>query len=103
MNIWVLLNRFAWGILAVLAAVLLVSHFHPKISEYKELQRRKASLETRILSEEERLVSLKRQQERLQSDPRFAERIAREEFGLVKQGETVLRFVDEDGAASDAR
>ena len=34
-------------------------------------------------------------QERLESDPRFVEKIAREDLGYAKEGEIVFKFVEE--------
>ena len=39
---------------------------------------------------------LRLKQERLQEDPRFVEKIARENLGYAKPGETIFRFVDDD-------
>lgn len=101
MNIWVLLIRFSWIALGVLALILCVSLFLPQVNQYHELQRRKAELEEEIRLEERIVIHLKRQQERLESDPKFVERIAREEYGLAKPGETVFRFIDDDKGAAE--
>ena len=102
MNFWVLLYRFSWVVVAVLALVLGVSLFLPQIRQYQEVQRRKDALEEDVRLEERIIAHLKRQQERLQNDPRFVERIAREEFGLAKPGETVFRFTDDDAGSDPA-
>ena len=44
----------------------------------------------------EELRMLKLKQEKLQEDPHFIEKIAREKLGYAKPGETVFRFVDEE-------
>jgi len=95
MNFWVVLYRSAWGVLGILAVILTLRLFVPEIRQYQEVQRKKAAIEEEIRLEEKMLAHLKRQQERLQNDPRFVERIAREELGLAKPGETVFRFIDE--------
>ena len=35
----------------------------------------------------------------LRSDPVMIERVAREEFGMIRDGETLYRFADRDGSA----
>jgi cell division protein FtsB len=40
--------------------------------------------------------SLEREKTRLESDTAYIERIAREKLGMVKKGETVFKFVDEE-------
>ncbi len=49
-----------------------------------------------IQREAEQLRMLKLKQEKLQEDPRFIEKIAREDLGYAKPGETIFRFVDEE-------
>ena len=96
MNIWVLIYRFAWVTLGVLAVVLLFSIFVPQIRQYQEIQRKQTSLQDDIRLQEEILQHLKMKQEKLKNDPRFLERIVREEFGMAKKGETVVKFVEDD-------
>lgn len=95
MNFWVVIYRVGWVALAILAVVAAASTFIPQISRYQELRRKEAVLQQDIQLEEEMLRHLKEQQERLATDPRFVERIAREEFGYAKPGETVFKFVEE--------
>lgn len=95
MNIWVLIYRVAWTALIILGVVGLVAAFTPKVKQFRDLQRKESHLEEEIRFEEDLLQSLKTKQERLMNDPRFAERIAREELGLAKPGETVFKFMDD--------
>jgi cell division protein FtsB len=45
--------------------------------------------------EEEKLKILRSNRERMETDATFAERVAREELGFVKPGETVIKYVDD--------
>ena len=103
MSIWTILIRSSWAVLVALAIIVTVSLFIPKMRQYQELQRRETALREEMIQKEEQLVNLKRKQERLQNDPRYAEKIAREEFGLVKPGETVLHFIEDDEAEARDR
>jgi cell division protein FtsB len=96
MNFWVLIYRIGWIALAILLVIAVTSMFLPQIRQYQELRRKEAVLQEDIRLEEEMMKHLKDQQQRLQADPRFVEKIAREEFGLAKPGETVFKFVDEE-------
>lgn len=96
MNFWVLLYRIGWVAFAILLVIAVISLFVPQINQYREIRRRDAVLQEEIRLKEEILRHLKDQQDRLRSDPRFIEKIAREEFGFARPGETVFRFVDED-------
>lgn len=48
-----------------------------------------------------RLLSLERRAEALENDPALLERLAREEFGMIRDGEILYRFAD-PGAAEVA-
>ncbi len=39
----------------------------------------------------------------LENDPATIERVAREEYGMIREGETLYRFVDAEGEAGDDR
>ncbi len=96
MNFWVLIYRLGWITLAVLLVIAVISMFLPQVKQYQELRRREAVLVEDSRLEAEMLKHLQDQQKRLQTDPLFVEKIAREELGLSKPGETVFKFVDEE-------
>ncbi len=96
MNIWSLIYRISWIALIILGVILLAAMFWPQIRHYRELQRKEAALAADIRMEEEILKHLKAQQERLKSDPRFVEKIAREELKLAKPGETIFKFAEDE-------
>ena len=96
MNFWVFIYRTALVAVGILVIIGVIFMFLPQIEQQRELQRKEAQLQEEVRLKEELLQHLKRQQERLRSDPRFIEKIAREEFGLAKPGETVFKFVDEE-------
>ncbi|HBA83322.1 MAG TPA: hypothetical protein DCZ95_04425 [Verrucomicrobia bacterium] len=100
MNVWVLIYRIGWIALAVLIVIGVSSMFWPQIRQQQELQRKEAILEEDIRLEEEMIKHLKVQQERLRSDPRFVEKIAREELGYAKPDETIFKFVDDEPQTS---
>jgi cell division protein FtsB len=101
MNFWVLLYRIGWITLAVLVVIAVVAMFVPQIRQYNELNRKEAALQDEIRLEEEIVNHLKDQQQRLKTDPRFVEKLAREELGYAKPGETVFRFTDDEAPASN--
>ena len=96
MNIWVLIYRFAWTVLAALLVLTLIGAFYPRVRQYHELQQQQAKMEEDLRLEEELLKHLKTKQDRLLNDPRFVEKIAREDLGLTKPGETVFKFTDDE-------
>ena len=80
---------------AIGVPVLYASVYRPLVSRTRELERREAELSVEVKKLEERLAELKDNQERLETDARFVEKIAREELGYAKPGETIFRFVEE--------
>jgi len=96
MNFWVMIYRIGWIALALLVVVALASLFVPQIRQYQEYRRKQVTLEADIELEKQMLKHLQDQQQRLKSDPRFVEKIAREEFGYAKPGETIFKFVEDE-------
>ena len=69
--------------------------FRPLLARTRELDAREAELQAEVKALEDRLAELKENQARLESDPRFVEKIAREDLGFAKPGETIFRIVEE--------
>ena len=101
MNYWVMIYRIGWIMLAVLVVIAVIAIFEPRFKQYHELRRKEAALQGEIHIEEENIKYWKDQQQRLKSDPRFVEKLAREELGYAKPGETVFRFTDDEAPASN--
>jgi cell division protein FtsB len=101
MNYWVMIYRVGWITLAALVVIAVIAMFAPQFKQYHELRRKEAVLQDEIRVEEEIVKHLKEQQERLKSDPRFVEKLAREELGYAKPGETVFRFTDDEAPTSN--
>jgi len=95
LNYWVIIYRFAWGVLLVLVTIGLLGVFMPKCNRLKELQRRKAALLEENRRTDTRTKELRLKEERFASDAKFVERTARE-TGMVKPDETVFKFSEEE-------
>jgi cell division protein FtsB len=100
MNLWVAIYRLAWGLLGLLLLVLLGYAYYPPVRKFDELRRREAKLDEDIRFEEQREKHLKAKQEKLLNDPRFVEKIAREQLGLAKPGEVIFK-VSESALATN--
>jgi cell division protein DivIC len=97
MNLWKFIQRICLILcVALLAAIIAFRFFLPKIKEQRDLRAQAEAVRQNIQREAEQLRMLKLKQEKLQEDPRFIEKIAREDLGYAKPGETVFRFVDEE-------
>jgi len=101
MNYWVMIYRIGWITLSILVVVAVIAMFVPQFKQYNELRRKESALQDEIQLEEEIVKHLKDQQERLKSDPRFIEKLAREELGYAKPDETVFRFTDDETPSSN--
>lgn len=96
MNVWKFTQRLSLLAIVALTVGIVLRLFLPLLERQKELRAKEATLREDIQTEAEQLRMLKLKQEKLQEDPRFIEKIAREDLGYAKPGETVFRFVDED-------
>ena len=92
MNYWVLIYRFAWIVVVVLLVIGMICIFLPKCHSYQELLRKKADLDAENARLELSTRQLEQNQQRMQNDPAFVERVAREQ-GMAKPGETIFRAV----------
>lgn len=92
---WNLVSRVAWTVLGAVVVIMTISLFYPQYQQFLELQRRQAALEEEYRLQEEKLKLLRSYQDRMRSDARFVERVAREEHGFTKRGENVVKFVDD--------
>lgn len=98
MNVWTWAYRIGLLLLVILIAIGVVAIFAPQVEQYRELRRKEALLQEEIRLEQETLRHLQEQQQRLMTDPRFVEKIAREELRYIRPGETVFKFVDDEPA-----
>lgn len=83
--------RTAWIVLGLLLAVAFLSSEGSR--SYWKRKRHLKHLEQKLSELKASNESLGREVERLKSDPRAIERIARSELGLLKPGEIEYRFV----------
>lgn len=95
MSIWVIIHRISAALILGVVIVWAGSIFYPKFKMIHELGNKQNQLEEKIDADEEILRHLREKQQRLLNDPRFVEKIAREELGLAKPGEVVYKFTDD--------
>lgn len=80
----------------VLAAVIGWRVFEPKLEEMRRLEAELARARADVQQTAAKLRELKAKQERLRTDPQYVEKVAREELGYSKPGETVFKFEEEE-------
>ena len=82
-------------LLFVLALLILIA-FLPSYTKMQDLKARNLRYEEEIqalVKERDRLIYEK---QRLEDDPEYLEKVAREEMGLIRKGEKVYRLVPEE-------
>ncbi len=94
MRLWLTIYRLACAAFAVVLIAVVVALFLPKVRQTRERARRAAVIEEENRAKEEQIKQLRRQQERFMTDPQYVERVAREELGKARPGETVFRFTE---------
>jgi len=94
MNVWLTIYRGATIVFVVMVIVAIVSLFLPKIRQNQERQRKLTVLEDENRAKEDMVKQLQSQQDQFLSDSRYVERVAREELGKAKAGETIFRFTE---------
>ena len=90
-------------------AVLAVALYYAALGgEYSaldllRLRRDRRTAEAELSRTRHEVDSLKVQAGRLERDPATIERVARERFGMIREGETLYRFVPVDSAGTAAK
>jgi len=98
-----LLKRIALVVVVLAALVFAVQGGEYGTTDLWRQKQRKTRLLTSIDSLERVVDSLKRYKHRLQTDPVLQERIAREEFGMVRGNKELLyRFAEPADSARDS-
>ena len=96
LGIWDKLTK-ALVFLVILAAMVAVAVWYlPLIKQNERMRQEILRLESEIIKEEELARRSKTSIEALRNDPKTVERFAREKLGLVKVGETMIRFEEPD-------
>lgn len=92
MRFWLILYRVATAVFVAVVIIAVISAFLPKIRQNRERQRQITAIEEENRRKEDAIKKLRKQQDQLATDPKYVEKLAREELGKAKSGETVYRF-----------
>ena len=79
----------------VFAGILLVLFF-PGYAKMQELRQKNRELEATIKKLEKENLAISQEKERLENDPDYLEKVAREKLGIVRKGEVIYRVVPEE-------
>ena len=91
-------QKYRWYIIGLFSTVLIYHLLTGNygLIKYYELTREKEQLEIRIKKARMEIDSLKTITRQLENDPKYIEKIAREKYNMVKNGETVYQMVPAD-------
>ena len=82
-----------WFFLLILAAGVI---YLPGLSKYLKLKHKEADLRREIERLQTQIAQLEKDEHLLKTDLTRLEQVVREEMGLVKPGETVIKVVEEE-------
>lgn len=92
LNIWDKLTRVVVFLLFVAGLLGVAIWYLPLIRQNERMRKEVLRLDGRIQKEEEANKQLRGSIDALRHDPKAVERLAREQLGYAKPGETVVRF-----------
>jgi cell division protein FtsB len=99
-NIWNYIFKVSLGVVIVVSAIGLLSIFIPEYSRMTELQRKKGDLQAKNTGLESRIHDYQTRQNRFRTDPRFVERLVREQFGMVRENELIYKVIHDTPEAA---
>jgi len=88
-------KRIGWKV--ILAVAILAALFLPGITKFTQLKARQVRLNSGIERLKAGEVDLRNEQEKLQKDPTYIEKVAREKLQVVNKGETIVRVEKKNG------
>ena len=87
-----------FGVAAIVIVVLALSAYGTRaVLRVSEMRREIDAMERDLVTLRARTEALTRTVDRLRNDPAYIEKLAREDLGYVREGETVLKFPKSDG------
>ena len=92
-NIWTFIFRLSVGVVAVVTAIGVLYIFVPEYSRMAELQQKKEELLAKNQASEAQIHDFQNRQNLFHTDPRFVERLVREQFGMVRENETIYKVI----------
>lgn len=88
-------KKLTWAV--ALIAVLITAIFLPGIVRYCRLKARQARLNSGIEKLRASEVGLRKEQNRLQKDPTYIEKVARDKLQVANKNETIVRMEEKNG------
>ena len=87
-----------FGVAAIVIVVVALSAYGTRaVFRVSELRREMDAMERDLVTLRARTEELTQTVDRLRNDPAYIEKLAREDLGYVREGETVLKFPKSSG------
>ena len=77
-------------------ALVIFLFFLPSFTKMQNVKAKNVEYEKRLTELKAEYATLQEEKERLENDPVYLEKVAREKLGLIKQGEVVYRVKDSE-------
>jgi cell division protein FtsB len=92
--------KLRWLMVPLVAGAAYYAFFGGEYSlmEARKLERERVREQQRLVETQREVAALRARTDSIQNDSATLERIAREKYGLIKDGERLYRFVDSAGA-----
>lgn len=91
-DIWNKLTRLVIALLVIAVLLVIAGWYLPLIRQNERMRQEVQRLDTQTQKENESARQLKASIDALRNDPKAVERLAREQLGFAKPGETVVHF-----------
>lgn len=91
------MSRTAKFVLLIFGGTLLFSWLYlPSLTKYRDLKLKQEELDKQIEKLTEQITEIREERNLLKNDVEYLEKVIRDEMGLVKPGEIVYKFVQDD-------
>jgi cell division protein FtsB len=84
-------KRFRYAVLVALPVIVFMTFSNKGLLQRIHLESQKREIQSRIYQAQEEQFQLQEQSRALDKDPRAIEKVAREKYGMIREGETVYK------------
>jgi cell division protein FtsB len=99
-NIYVFIFRISVAVVILVTVIGVLYIYIPEYSEMTSLQQKKEVLLAKNQALETQIHDYQNRQILFQTDPRFVERLVREQFGMVRDHETIYKVIHDSPPAA---
>ncbi|MFO7534204.1 MAG: septum formation initiator family protein [Kiritimatiellia bacterium] len=101
-NVWAFIFRLSLSIIVVVTIIGVLYIFVPEYRRMSALQEKKEALRAKNAALETRLHDYQNRQNLFHTEPRFVERLVRDQFGMARENETIYKVIHDTPQAGPA-